>query len=335
LRQAIDNENIPLLHFAGPNLHRARFNSFAELLPVEQEKTRLSTERVVVRASASHPLLTGGSYNPAQWLDLPPVEGGAGNFTVRGGAQTIVKLSREASGIEEDEPAIVVQEHSARRAAAVLCWQTFRWRLGMANEADAAGFYESLLGRLVSWLIAPVEEKRVKITTTKKLYSGGETVRFVGQIYGPDLKPRDDADIDLRVASGEREDVVPMKSRGSGRYEGEFTPWTDGDYSFTGTAAVEQDTLGTDRGRFAIEAFNLELIDTRARYDLLQQVAEKSGGKFVTTQHPESLFAALEYEPVTITAGREIPLWNKAIMLWIIIFLLASEWMIRKRSGML
>jgi hypothetical protein len=335
IKQAAESHNTPALFFAGPNLSRDRMSTLSGVLPAQLAKTNPTANRVVVRAASSHPLLTGSDYNPAQWLELPPVLGGIGNFEVDAGALTLVKLSRESAGVEEDEPAVVLAERTGRRAAAILCWDTFRWKIGMVKEGAASEFYDDLISRTVNWLIAPVEEQRVKVTTSKKLYSGGESVRFIGQVYGTDLKPRDDAAIDLRVESGDRVEVVPMKNRGNGRYEGEFTPWSDGDFKFKAAAAVGQDTLGSDQGRFAIEAFNIELIDSRSRFDELRQIAEKSGASFAEIDNAGGLLSQLKFDPVSIITGREIPLWNRAMMLWIIIILLAAEWTLRKRSGML
>lgn len=335
IKQAIEVEHTPVLLVAGPDLFRDRLALLNDVLPVSLNTTRLIVDRVIVRAASGHPLLTGGDFSPAMWSELPPIQGGVGNFLVDKGAQTIVKLSREAAGVDEDEPAIVLEERADRRAAAILCWNTYRWKIGMADENEAAGFYDDLISRTVSWLIAPVEEKRVKVTTSKKLYSGGEKVRFTGQVYGTDLAPRDDASIELRVESGDRMEIVPMKNLGNGRYAGELEPWSEGDYRFHAAAAIGQDTIGTDNGRFAIEAFNLELIDARARYDILQQISENSGAKFATINDAGTLISALKPQPISRIANKELPLWNRALMLWIIIILLAAEWTLRKRSGML
>ena len=68
----------------------------------------------------------------------------------------------------------------------------------LAGTQNASAFYDELVSRVRGWLIAPAEEQRVKLRTTKKVYSGGEAVRFVAQVYGADLSPRDDASIALR-----------------------------------------------------------------------------------------------------------------------------------------
>jgi hypothetical protein len=326
---------IPVLFMAGPRLAPGRLSSLGEVVRVSSPRQALSEESMVTRAGAAHPALTGRTPLSVEWTDLPPVYGDVGNFTVQTGGQVVMKLSREELGVTEDEPGLVLWEMGARRGAAVLCWGTARWKLQLADRAGGAAFYDDLWSRIRSWLVAPVEDQRVKIRTTQKLYSGAQRVRFVGQVYGADLSPRDDAVVELRVMCGSRSELVPMAGRGNGRYEGELDPWMEGEYRYVGSAVAGGDTLGTDRGLFVVEAFNIELVDTRARFDILRQMAQASKGGFAPVASADTLLARLPLEPRVVTVRREIPLWTRMLMVWLIIGLLAAEWMIRKRSGML
>ena len=334
IAKVVAEQDVPLLFFAGPQISTSKLQLVTAALPFDASKQSLSEERVLLRSAAALPALAGNTPLPKEWSDLPPTVGGPDNFQVETGAQVAVKLSRESLGLTEDEPALAIWQIGRKQGAAFFCWGLYRWRL--QNAADMGGpFYDELISRLVAWLIAPAEEQRVKIRTTKRLYSGGEKVQFVGQVYGSDLTPRDDATINLRVTSGSRSEVVAMRGRGNGRYEGELSPRAEGEYSFNGTAAVGTDTMGADRGLFAVEAFNIELIDTRARFDVLQAMSTVSHGRFVPFERADSLLSALEFTPKAVTTRREISLWNRAAMVWMIIGLLALEWIIRKRSGML
>jgi hypothetical protein len=333
IRQAVSEKNVPFLFFAGPQVSVSRLRALADVLPFEPRKQNLSDERVVVREASSPAALAGKSPLTRDWKDLPPVNGGLDNFGVKPVAQVAAKLSRESLGLTEDEPALALWQMNRREGAAFFCWGLYRWKL--QTPAGGMSFYEQLIPRLVSWLIAPAEEQRVRIRTTKRLYSGGERVQFVAQVYGANLAPRDDATINLRVSSGSRSEVVAMRNRGNGRYEGALNSWAEGDYEFSGTAQAESDTLGSDRGRFAVEAFNVELIDTRARPDILQGMANVSRGAYVPFERADSLLSALRFTAQSVTTRREFSLWNRALMVWLIIALLAAEWIIRKRSGML
>ncbi|MBI5059269.1 VWA domain-containing protein [candidate division KSB1 bacterium] len=335
LLRAATDQRIPVLFLAGGQVASGRLAQLRELLPFELTKQLPSAERVTLRESGTHPALASKNPLPAEWSALPPAFGGNGNYRVDAGVQVVARLSRAALGIPEDEPAVAYWCFPGRRGAAIFCWGTQRWRLQLASGGNAATFYDELMSRTVKWLIAPAEERRVIIKTAKKLYSGGERARFIAQVYGSDLQPRDDATIDLTATSGDRAERVPMRSRGNGRYEGDLVPWAEGEYRFSGRALAGTDTLGSDGGIFGVEAFNIELVDPRARFDILTRVAELSNGSFAPASGAAALLNAIQPESRVVTSKREIPLWNKSTMLWIVIALLAAEWMLRKRSGML
>lgn len=333
--RVVRESRVPILFFAGPNLAASRLSALHEWLPIEALRVSLVEEPVVLRAADSHPVFAGVEALPVTWPELPPVFGGIGNFITTATAQTPVKMSRANLGLIEDEPALVLWEIASRRGVAFLCWGTSRWRLQMAMSSAESSFYENLLQRLRSWLIAPVEEKSVRIRSVKRLFSGGESIRFVGEVYGSDLHPRDDAVVNVQVLAGTRTENLALHSRGNGRYEGALPPWQEGEYRFSGSAHVGDDTLGTDNGMFAVEAFNLELLDPRARFDVLRQIATASGGAYSDLAGADSILSQVSISPRKSEEQRELPLWNRASIVWLIIALLSLEWIIRKRSGML
>lgn len=335
ISRVVRESRVPVLFFAGMNLSASRLAALQDWLPLESLCTSLVEEPVVLRSADSHPIFAGTESLPAAWSQLPPVFGGIGNFKVAAAAQTPVKMSRENLGLIEDEPALVLWEIASRRGAAFLCWGTSRWRLQMAMSPAGSSFYENLMQRLRAWLIAPVEEKSVRIRPVRRLFSGGESIRFVGEVYGSDLHPRDDAVVDVQVLAGSRTENLTLHSRGNGRYEGALPPWQEGEYRFTGMARIGDDTLGADEGMFAVEAFNIELVDPRARFDVLRQIAAASGGTFSTLSGADSVLMEINLSPRQSEERRELPLWNRASIVWLIIALLSLEWIVRKRSGML
>ena len=335
IAQTVSSQKVPLIFFAGPAVHRENLARLAEAIPCQAKRQFPAEAEVMLREIASHPALAGATSLPATWAELPPVFGNKDNFTAGPMAQVAVTLSRAALGIPEDEPAIVFWSGGGRKGVAFLVWGTYRWKLALAKDPKAAAFHDDLIARLTRWLVSPVEEKRVRIAPNKPLFGGGERVVFQAQVYGADLTPRDDAAVGVKIRMGDRSETLPLQSRGHGRYEGTFLPWGEGEYHFDGLAYAKQDTLGKDAGIFAVEAFNIEMLDTRQQASILSGIAEASGGRYVPASGADTMLAALDFPLREVKHYREIPLWNRALMLWIIIGALGLEWFIRKRSGML
>jgi hypothetical protein len=335
MAQIVSQQKTALIFFAGPAVYRDKLAKLADAIPCQAQRQFPNETEAALREVSSHPALAGPVPLPISWSDLPPVFGNKGNFTVSPAAQVVASLSRVNLGVSEDEPAIALWSSGGRKGVAFLVWGTYRWKLGLARDERAASFHDELLGRLTRWLVSPSEEKRVRIAPNKSLFGGGERVVFQAQVYGADLAPRDDAAVSVRVQMGQRTESVPLQSRGHGRYEENFIPWGEGEYRFDGFAFAKNDTLGKDAGTFAVEAFNIEMLDTRQQASVLAGIAEASGGRYITSAEADTMLTALNFPPRTVEHFREIPLWNRAMMLWIIIGALGLEWFIRKRSGML
>ncbi|MCB9391199.1 MAG: VWA domain-containing protein [Calditrichaeota bacterium] len=330
----INRDRIPMLILLGEEVSGRRLERIADRLPVELS-VQSGFSSVILKSSNSHAALSSRGALPADWSALPPVLGAMGTVKAKPFAVVAAEFVSELTPELPGSPALILSDVNRARSVCITVHETFRWKLGMAKHESGHGFYSELLSRLSSWLLAPTDEQLVKISSDKKVYSEGETVRLQGQVYGEDLAPEDNAKVLVEVSAAERTERIPLIGRGNGLYEGEFVPWGSGDYSFTGSAVANEDTLGKDRGSLVVEAFNPEWLESRARYDVLAAIAKNSGGLFVTAENPDSLFSGLELSGRVVENSREIPLWNRPLLLWILIGLLAVEWLLRKRSGML
>ncbi len=330
----LNQDGVPLLYQHGPDVSQATLAKISSRLPVEFQP-QASFESVILRDASSHAALSARGPLPASWSDLPPTQGSVGNVTAKPSAVTVASFANELTPDLPGGPAIVLSELSRRRSVAITVFDTYRWALGMAKNAQAVNFQREFLSRLTAWLLAPSEEKQFTLSTDKKVYSTGEVVRMEGQVYGADLTPVNDAAVLVEVKQGERSEVVSLRGKGNGLYEAQLNAWGSGDYTFAGSAVLRNDTLGKDNGSFVVESFNLEWLDSRARWDILQGISRNSGGLFVTADRPDSLFQRLALPAKVVENSREIPLWNKPLFLWLLIGLLGLEWLLRKRSGML
>ncbi|MBL0060452.1 MAG: hypothetical protein IPP40_02910 [bacterium] len=330
----LNQDGVPLLYQHGPDVSQATLSKIATRLPVEFQP-QASFNNVLLRDASSHAAISARGPLPASWNDLPPTQGSVGSVTAKPSAVSVASFVNELTPDLPGGPAVVLSELSRRRSAAITVFDSYRWSLGMAKNTQAANFQRELLSRLTAWLLAPSEEKQFTLSTDKKVYSTGEIVRIEGQVYGADLTPVNDAAVLVEVKQGERSEVLSLRGKGNGLYEAQLNAWGSGDYTFAGSAVLRNDTLGKDDGAFVVEAFNLEWLDSRARWDILQGISRNSGGMFVTADRPDSLFQKLALPSKVVENSREIPLWNKPLFLWILIGLLGLEWLLRKRSGML
>jgi len=204
------------------------------------------------------------------------------------------------------------------------------WGIGKSNEV-----FNKFLSNCVRWLITKEDSKPVRIYPDQEIYRNGQPVTFTGEVYYEDYRPLDGAEVKLTVRSKQKIYEILLNGIGQGKYEGALQTLEGGEYAYQGVAIYNNREVGKDEGQISVENFNLEFLQTKMNKTLLQQLALKTGGKFLTDSTFSSLDTLLQIPPQRTLVSTEMQLWNKLILLIAVIIFLAFEWFLRKRSGML
>ena len=149
----------------------------------------------------------------------------------------------------------------------------------------------------------------------------------------------DEADIKVKIASGQNSYEVDMLNAGMGLYEGSLLLNETGDFVFQAEIFREGILLGKDKGTFNVGEIEIELINPVMNYELLKLLADETNGSYYTSANYEGLFNRLT--EINKTTSKEkivtsnVTLWSDEWLLVIVILLFSLEWFLRKRIGML
>ncbi len=286
-------------------------------------------------------LLEGSQEDPfgEMWDKLPPVYASPGSFRLR--AEASLLSAMKISGIPIREPLLVSRNIAGAKSFAVLGYGIWRWKILAAADPETQVFFGHWLPTVVRWLVTRETGQRVRVRPTKDFFTQGEPAEFVGEVYDANYQPLDNAEvrIEAKATSGGSPYEVLMRPLGDGRYDAAFELLPEGDYTFTAKAASGGQEIGRTSGRFAVSGQSMEYADTRMNAPLLRGIAAATGGAFTDARHADSALSALRSLPSLAPGERrssiELDLWNRPSLLGAVILLLAVEWFIRKRSGML
>ncbi|MDH3252630.1 MAG: VWA domain-containing protein [Ignavibacteria bacterium] len=341
VRQAALEKNIPLFFVWGASLDGQMMSELTPLLPFSIRSV-LSTAQYVfpepLENQAAHPVLgLGDAGRIERWRRLPPIFRTGTIIQAKPDATTLA-VSRIRNVVTQD-PLILFRRLNRQKVIAVTGYGLWRWRLMAQGSAETDHMLALFLSNSIRWLTTREDERQVKIVPEKEIVLQGEPVTFSAQVYDAGARPIPDARLTVSVQGGGRDFDVLLHPRGNGLYDGTLEGLASGDYTFRGTAQIEGADIGTDRGRFVVGERNLEFQETRMNPGLLRQMALRSGGMFFTYGDFSGLDAALKSQP-SFTANivnetTEHELWNWSYMMIAIVILLAVEWFLRKRSGML
>lgn len=344
LKNVLHSNQTPILFVAGNGI---QFQSLVPLkdylpfsLPLNQSQELLIIPRLTNKGLI-HPItriVDDEVENQQLWRNMPPIYLSTQNIQPYPGSETLIEVDPEQTfirGIKRSMPIVITQKLGQQKSMAILGYGIWRWDLVMWGIGRSNEVFNKFLSNSVRWLITKEDSKPVRIYPDHEIYRNGQQVTFSGEVYYEDYRPMDGAEVKLKIRSPQKTYEIILTGIGDGKYAGTLQALAGGDYSYEGIATYNNRQIGTDEGKFSVEEFTLEFLQTKMNKTLLEQIAQKTGGLLLTDSTFTTLDNLLNFPQRKILESTEMQLWNKLILLILVIFFLSLEWFLRKRSGML
>ena len=271
------------------------------------------------------------------WAKLPPVF--IPDEPFRSKPEDIVLATVRGQSQPAAEPLLLERNVNRQKSVALLCYGVWRWKSYSDGIPGSERLLDNLFSNGVRWIVTRDDEKPLQVRPTRELFGGSEPVEFTAQVYDENFKPIDDAEVSLAVSTKNETNQLTLSSLGSGRFEGAFGSLPEGDYTYNANVTAGGRQLGQEHGSFSVGGLNVEFLDTKANKDLLQQIATRTGGRYLDPgdleRLPRDLASLNGFHPRDVRLSRTIELWNTSWMLGLLVALFSVEWFLRKKYGML
>ncbi|MFT5525905.1 MAG: putative membrane protein, partial [Pirellulaceae bacterium] len=190
-------------------------------------------------------------------------------------------------------------------------------------------------------------QQQVSLTTDRRVYSPGEDVEISLRVLDPALFAQlADQQIYVSVTGKDNDQyMVSMVPAADGEpvYLGEYRARRVGDMTIGSRQAApdadsEAKPLFDVKHGFQVRVQSLEDKDTSADLESMQQLSERTGGKYFnyrTMVELDSLLAAIPTNPQIITEIKTIEVWDGMTFLLIFLVLVSIELSLRKWWGLL
>jgi hypothetical protein len=341
VRSAIAEGKKPLFFVAGKFIDPSKLLAMAPSLPVVPEGASPGEQEVEFVPDPSHfdhPLLALGTDAERDvWDHLPPVFATRALYRLREGAVALGSL--RIRNVILPQPFMAVRDVAETRSLSLMGYGLWRWRLMAQGNPDTAPLFASFLSSAIRWLTSREEGRSVRVAPTRDQFSRGEPVTFSGQAYNANSQPVEDAQVSIEI-TGEGEHIqTDLHPLGGGRYEGAAEGLPPGEFTFRATATRGGHEFGGDAGSFLVGGLNLEYLDTRMNAEVLQQIAYRTAGGYLTYRDAgrlrEMLGSLRSLSPRVEQRTEALELHRWPYVLALVIALFSAEWIIRKRSGMI
>ena len=243
----------------------------------------------------------------------------------------------EADVNGQPHPAIVWQRFGAGKVLYLSFDETWRWRYKAADT-----WHQRIWNQLAKFVMPrpfAVSDEFVSIDSGAISYAAGDSVDIGVQLLGLDGKPSNSATADALIWKGE--EVVGTVGLAAdpdvpGLYHGRSASLPEGDYEVSVRAAGYSTTALKARSEFVVSPPESgELEQTAANIELLEQMSNASRGVYLREEQMGKLPELLD----PLSSGRVVEssmvIWQSYWWFAAMILLLAIEWILRKRAGLL
>jgi hypothetical protein len=320
----------------------AKLRSFDAVLPFSVQSVSNNELQVFVSIPGDqsiNPILRIGDREKTGdvWSALPPIFQTQGSFRPK--PESEVLAAARFQGIPLNNPLIVARNIDGKKSLAVLGYGLWRWQMMSDAGSIAAQVPASFISNALRWLTTREDTRRIRIAPTKESFTSQEPVEFVAQVYDENYAPIDNAQVEVRAGRRGETNPITLDALGNGQYQGTIDHLPEGEYSFEGKAMLDGKELGGDRGTFTVGGLQAEYLETRMNKQLLEQIADHTGGRYYGPDDIGTLAKDIgvlpNFKSKELSTVTEYELWNSRWMLALAVSLFALEWFIRKRSGML
>lgn len=315
-----------------------------EVLPLEiGGRGRVVVPAVAARGAHRVALTTTGEEHPVmqlgggaddtrkRWDAVPALASTAPLGDPRPGA-SVLAVTTGAGGA--GQPLVAVQRYGDGRSMIFAGEAAWRWRM-MLPASDRS--YDTFWRQAIRWLaVAAPDPVSVSVPPSA---STGDSVPLRITARSPTFEPLRDATVDVRLTApdGAFQQLRASREAGpaaDGRYVVHYRADQPGVHKVVAEAKRGAQSAGTGASSLLVGGADVEMTDPRVNQRLLQNLAQKSGGRMVGPGQESALADALRAAVPAAALSVRQDLWHTGWSFIAILLLLGAEWLVRRQGGM-
>lgn len=246
-----------------------------------------------------------------------------------------VVLATVTDSEDREWPALITQRYGEGRSAALAIGDLWRWGL---KDADLMAEQNKAWRQLLRWAVVDVSS-RLELTQEFADEGSLPTTRVAARVRDANFDPQDDVTVTMTVhdLDGSTQEITGVPSLDeSGLFTAEHLTEESRGYRIA-VRAIDGGGQEIGTGELA-RALNLEAAEF-ARLgpdrELLQNIAEATGGTVLSLDSLDQLPSLLEQIDLPAVDIRQRPLWHSPWLFLLALACFLGEWTLRRSSGTL
>ena len=246
-----------------------------------------------------------------------------------------VMLYQKIGTVTTRNPLLLLAEIDNAKSCVLLSDGIWQWRLFEYAKYESHDAFNELITKMVQFLSTRQDKRKFKFYTVNSGVGNSDQIAFEAETYNDIYEPIYDKEISLELTNdgGVKSDYSFITSPSNSRFK--ITGLPEGVYKYVASTDL-QNKKELVQGEFVVENKNIESLNLTANHDLLQLVAQNSGGTFYTLDNIDKISEDIHNEnspEIIHTEESFMPIINLPYLFFLILMLLSAEWFFRKYSG--
>ena len=311
-------------------------SSLAELLPVTLPTTRGTFQRepatAELTAAGADSMIARLAEDPAQnaerWKKLPYMMNYQDPGRPKPGAAVLLNMSVNGRKM----PLLITQNYGRGRTAVLATGGSWRWQMSMPLEDQS---HEAFWRQLLRWMVTDSPGQIITSVPSQMLLDDGR-IQISADVRGKDYMPAADARVEAHILGPQgiaaQLEMAPDPNT-PGVFRADWNAEKPGPYVAEITAKRGEEELGRDVLNFQRMDGVAENFHTEQNRPLLERLASQTGGRYWRPQDLSRLPNEISYSEAGITIRDTKELWNMPAVFLLILLLRSSEWLLRRKWG--
>jgi hypothetical protein len=323
---------IPLWYMLGAQADIGSFNAQQKLTTISAGRQEM--QEVFAQPTTDFSSFTLSDSTLQKIAKLPPLMAPYGNYGIA--APNGVLFKQRIGAVPTTYPLMLFGDDNGKRIGVLAGEGIWRWQL---SEYQAYGNHyalEELFSQSVQYLTANADRQKFRAYPSKNIFDEGENVLLNAELYNDALELTNTPDVKLDLKSTAGKNYSFLFTRNGQSYQLDAGALPVGEYSYTATTKLGNHPF-TATGQLTVKPLNLEIRQSAANHQLLNNMAKQSGGQMLQSSQINRLAELIRKNENVKTLVYEDRHYSDMIdVKWVFVMILAllgAEWFFRKREG--
>jgi uncharacterized membrane protein len=309
---------------------------FTNLLPVQLPQSKNTFQRNFVAAELTDAgrrsmlcrIEEDADKSNRHWEILPYLANYQDPGTPKPGA--VVLANVDAGG--KRLPLLVIENYGRGRTGVFATAGSWRWRM---QQPLGDNSQETFWRQLLRWVVGATPTRVVASTPNANLEDDGH-IQLRAEVRDQQYQLASDAQVEAKVISPDgSSETVPLHPEplSAGVYSADWQAVKTGSYVAEVTAIQANKVLGKDALTFRREDRQAENFHREQNKELLSKLAEQTGGRYYAPGDAKALTKEISFSEAGITGRETKEIWDMPAVFLAVFGLKATEWLLRRRWG--